>query len=329
MKDSRMTVKSRLLEILEQHKGEVLSGEHLAQELNCTRAAIWKGVKSLREEGHRIQAGPNKGYMLEADSNRLSVEGLKLYLDHPDVMVRLYDSVPSTNQAAKLAAVSGDAGHGSLVAALEQTEGRGRRGRSFCSPREAGLYFSVVLHPGEFLQESLLITTAAAVAVYKAVLEVCGISLGIKWVNDLFKDGKKVCGILTEAMTDFESGNIEFAIVGIGLNLFPGEEIPEELENIAGALYDTEEEAGRADRNRLMAQIVNHLLKETEDLSLSQVYIQQNFILGREIQIQDSGNLRKATAMAICPDGRLLVKEADGSESKLSYGEVSVVLPEG
>ena len=124
-------------------------------------------------------------------------------------------------------------------------------------------------------------------------------------------------------MTDFESGNIESAIVGIGLNLFPGEEIPEELENIAGALYDTEEEAGRADRNRLMAQIVNHLLKETEDLSLSQVYIQQNFILGREIQIQDSGNLRKATAMAICPDGRLLVKEADGSESKLSYGEVS------
>ena len=191
MKDNRMTVKSRLLEILEQHKGEVLSGEHLAQELNCTRAAIWKGVKSLREEGHRIQAGPNKGYMLEADSNRLSVEGLKLYLDHPDVMVRLYDSVPSTNQAAKLAAVSGDAGHGSLVAALEQTEGRGRRGRSFCSPREAGLYFSVVLHPGESLQESLLITTAAAVAVYKAVLEVCGISLGIKWVNDLFKDGKR------------------------------------------------------------------------------------------------------------------------------------------
>ena len=167
------------------------------------------------------------------------------------------------------------------------------------------------------------------VAVYKAVLEVCGISLGIKWVHDLFKDGKKVCGILTEAMTDFESGNIESAIVGIGLNLFPGEEIPEELENIAGALYDTEEEAGRADRNRLMAQIVNHLLKETEDLSLSQVYIQQNFILGREIQIQDSGNLRKATAMAICPDGRLLVKEPDGSESKLSYGEVSVVLPEG
>ena len=247
MKDNRMTVKSRLLEILEQHKGEVLSGEHLAQELNCTRAAIWKGVKSLREEGHRIQAGPSKGYMLEADSNRLSVEGLKLYLDHPDVMVRLYDSVPSTNQAAKLAAVSGDAGHGSLVAALEQTEGRGRRGRSFCSPREAGVYFSVVLHPGESLQESLLITTAAAVAVYKAVLEVCGISLGIKWVNDLFKDGKKVCGILTEAMTDFESGNIESAIVGIGLNLFPGEEIPEELENIAG-WQSRQEQADGTDR---------------------------------------------------------------------------------
>lgn len=321
-----MTVRSRLLEILEQHKGEVLSGERLAEELACTRAAIWKSVKSLREEGYRIQAGPNKGYMLTPDSNRLSVEGMKLYLDHPDVMVRLYDSIPSTNQAAKLAAVSGEAGHGALVAALEQTEGRGRRGRSFCSPKEAGIYFSIVLHPGESLQESLLITTAAAVAVYKAVLQVCGISLGIKWVNDLYKDGKKVCGILTEAVTDFESGNIESAIVGIGLNLFPDKEMPKELENIAGALYDTEEEAGRADRNRLVAQIVNYLLKETEDLSLSQVYIQQNFILGKEIQIRDSGKLRDATALAICPDGRLLVREADGTQSKLSYGEVSVIL---
>ena len=116
--------------------------------------------------------------------------------------------------------MSGMAGHGSFVVAMEQTAGRGRRGREFYSPKGSGIYLSVILEPKGTLEGSLLITTAAATAVYKAVKEVCGVKLGIKWVNDLYKDNRKVCGILTEAVTDFESGNIEFAIVGIGLNLY-------------------------------------------------------------------------------------------------------------
>ena len=98
-----MTVKARMLKLLEQHENELISGEAAAAELNCTRAAIWKAVKSLREEGYTIEAGPNKGYVLRGGS-RLSEEGIRLYLDHPDVPVKIYRELDSTNRAAKEAA---------------------------------------------------------------------------------------------------------------------------------------------------------------------------------------------------------------------------------
>lgn len=323
-----MTVKSRLLELLEQHKGEILSGEVLAGELQCTRAAVWKAVKALREEGHTIEAGPNKGYMLRRDSNCLSAEGIRLHLENPDTYMKLYKEAGSTNQLAKQAAVSGEAGHGSFVIAQRQTAGRGRRGRGFYSPDGAGLYLSVILEPkGETLKESLLLTTAAATAVYKSVKKVCGIDLDIKWVNDLYLCGKKVCGILTEAVTDFESGNIEFAVVGIGINLYVGEEgYPKELEGIAGALYQDAASASDIDRNRLVAEIVNSLLKETDHLQLSQEYVERNIVPGKEIQIMDGNHSRYAHALEISPYGRLKVREEDGSVSLLSFGEVSILV---
>ena len=327
MKGESMTVKSRLLELLEKHKGETLSGEDIGRELSCTRAAVWKAVKSLREEGYPIEAGPNKGYVLARESNLLSAEGIRLFLDDSQVNIRIFDEITSTNLEARQAAVSGKAGHGSFVVALEQTAGRGRRGREFYSPRGSGIYLSVVLEPAQTLEGSLLITTAAATAVYKAVQDVCGVELGIKWVNDLYKDGKKVCGILTEAVTDFESGNIEFAIVGIGLNLYvESSHLSEELREVAGGIYPDRESSRAADRNRLVAQIVNHLLEETRDLKLSEVYVEHNIVPGREITITDGDRSRTARALSICADGRLLVEEADGTQRKLSFGEISIKL---
>lgn len=322
-----MTVKSRLLEILEQQKGETLSGEKLAEELHCTRAAIWKAVKSLREEGYMIEAGPNKGYMLMKANDRLSVEAIRPFLLSQDVYIQVEQEVDSTNRVAKAAAISGKAGHGSFVLAGSQTEGRGRRGRPFYSPQDAGIYLSVILEPKGSLQESLLLTAEAAVAVYKAVQKVTGIELDIKWVNDLYHNGKKVCGILTEAVTDFESGDIQFAVVGIGLNLFEAAGgYPEELRGIAGGLYADREEAGSLERSRLAAEIVNALLEETKELRLPPEYIEHNIVPGREISISDGKTVRKAKALEICPDGRLKVEESDGSLAVLSYGEVSLII---
>ena len=305
-----MTVKARMLKLLEQHENELISGEAAAAELNCTRAAIWKAVKSLREEGYTIEAGPNKGYVLRGGS-RLSEEGIRLYLDHPD--------------AAKEAAFSGEAGHGALILARRQKSGRGRRGRSFYSPENAGLYMSIVLRPDRTLKEGLLITTAAATAVCRAVKKICGIDLGIKWVNDLYFHNKKVCGILTEAVTDFESGNIEFAVVGIGLNLYmPEDGFPEDIQETAGALFENRNDAEHINCSILVAEIVNQLLMEVETPGLSREYTENNIIPGNMIVITDGQCTREAYAESIAPDGRLLVREQDGSETLLSYGEVSV-----
>lgn len=320
-----MTVKSKLLEMLEQHKGEVISGESVAAKLGCTRAAVWKAVKSLREEGYTIEAGPNKGYMLARETNRLSPEGIRLYLDHPEVSIIIYDEVDSTNQAAKREAIGGKLSPGSFVIARKQTAGRGRRGRSFYSPEDAGLYMSVILKPEGTVKDSLVITTAAATAVYRAVKQVCGISLDIKWVNDLLYHNRKVCGILTEAVTDFESGTIEFIVVGIGLNIYQDPSgFPEDIRDTAGTLYESSTDSDTMDINRLAAVIVNELQRETAGMKISDEYIKNNIIPGNLITISDGQNSRQAFAMNICPDGRLRVKEKNGKESILSYGEVSV-----
>ena len=323
-KDEKETLQT-CLEMLEKNKGEVLSGESIAGELGCTRAAVWKAVKSLREEGYHIEAGPNKGYMLAKDTNRLSQEGIRLFLDDPKVKIDIYDELESTNQTAKKEAMMGEAGHGAFVIARSQTAGRGRRGREFYSPADTGLYMSVILKPQGTIHDSLLITTAAAVAVYRAVAQLCEIQLDIKWVNDLFYKGKKVCGILTEAVTDFESGNIEFVVVGMGLNLYLDQEnLPQKLRSIAGALYETKEDAEQTDRNKLTAMIVNELRKETADMKLSPDYVTHNMIPGHQITITDGNSSRQAFALEICRDGRLKVREEDGQETILSFGEVSV-----
>lgn len=214
-----MTVKSRLLELLEQHKGETLSGEDIGRELSCTRAAVWKAVNSLRQEGYPIEAGPNRGYMLARESNLISAEGIRLFLEDPQVEIKIFDAISSTNLEARQLAVSGWLDTALLL--LPGSRQRKRtRGREFYSPKGSGIYLSVILEPKGTLEGSLLITTAAATAVYKAVKEVCGVKLGIKWVNDLYKITVGLDVFITEAVTDFESGNIEFAIVGIGLNLY-------------------------------------------------------------------------------------------------------------
>mgnify|MGYP000240187392 CR=1 FL=1 len=123
-----MTVKSKLLGILEQQKGETLSGEKLAEELHCTRAAIWKAVKSLREEGYTIEAGQNKGYMLVKDSHRLSMEAIQPFLVSPEVYLKVYQEIDSTNRAAKEAAVNGLGGHGGWVVGGGEKRGRGGGG---------------------------------------------------------------------------------------------------------------------------------------------------------------------------------------------------------
>lgn len=319
-----MSTKSRLLELLEQEKGSYLSGEMLAEKLQVSRTAVWKAIQSLRQEGYEIQAVTNKGYALDKASDVLSSEAIRCGLEHPEVTVQVFRDIPSTSQAMKQMALDGGLSHGSVVAANEQTRGKGRKGRKFYSPKDSGLYLSVLLYPKKTVKESLELTAEAAVAVCRAVEKCCNISLGIKWVNDLYLEEKKVCGILTEAVADFETGDIEFAVIGIGLNLkLPKGGFPEEIQEKAGAVLTGEEVV---DRNRLAATIVNELLKETEKKGIPQEYIRRNLVPGRTICIVQENCRRVVKAKEILPDGRLRICNEQGEEELLSGADVSLEL---
>lgn len=252
----------------------------------------------------------------------LSEDTLRRWLP-PDVPLQLLPETDSTNLDAKRWAAEG-APHGALVLALRQTGGRGRLGRSFSSPL-GGLYLSVVLRPGAGFAAPGLVTSAAAVAVCGAVQSLCGLSLGIKWVNDLFYQGKKCCGILAEAGTAPETGAVEYMVVGIGLNLStPPAAFPPDVAQLATSLYP----GGTApvSRAQLTAEIHRRLLALCAALPSRDFlaeYRRRSLVLGRPVQVL-SKTPYPALALAINNDANLVVQMEDGSQKTLSYGEISI-----
>ena len=223
-----MALKDQVLTLLEQYKGSYLSGEEMAEQLGVSRNSVWKAIKQLQTEGHQITGVNRLGYTLDSRNNVLSAPGIQKYLKDPALQITVQSSVTSTNTLLKQAAENG-APEGTVLVAEEQTAGRGRLGRSFYSPAGTGVYFSLVLRPAFSAAESSLITTCAAVAAAGAMEEISGHPTQIKWVNDIYTAGRKVCGILTEAAIDMESGGLQYAVLGIGINLLkPENDFPEE-----------------------------------------------------------------------------------------------------
>ncbi len=322
-----MSLRERILEALMEAKGGFVSGEKLAARFGVSRAAVWKAVNALRKEAYEVEAVPKKGYRL-ISGDVLSPEGilalLKTDFPYRPVCRRL---VTSTNTELKELAAQG-AEEGTVLLAEEQTAGRGRLGRSFYSPFGSGLYMSILLKPEQLPSKAARLTTMAACAAALAIEEVTGRDVGIKWVNDLYMDGKKVCGILTEASMSLESGRLERAVVGIGVNLRePEGGFPPELRSIVGAVWGAD--CGETNlRNTLAALILDHfadyyLNQETDNCFLA--YKQRSFLLGREINIlHPDGSHSPATALNVDRNYRLVVRLADGREALLNSGEVSV-----
>ena len=194
------TTRQALLQALSAAEGAYISGQQLAQQLGVSRAAVHKAAAALTAQGYALEAASRRGYRL-LGGDPFCTEAVGPY----PAPVQLYDTLESTNRTAKLLALEG-AAHGTLVLAGGQTAGRGRLGRSFASPAGKGVYCSVVLRPPLPAANAQTATIGAAVAVCRAVQTLCGLELAIKWVNDLYYRGKKVCGILTEAGTDRQSG---------------------------------------------------------------------------------------------------------------------------
>lgn len=321
-----MAIKDDVLKILEKNTGKSVSGNHIAKTLNISRGGVWKAVKALKEQGHRITAATNRGYCLAMDSDVISEPGIRAHLStqrqHEFV---IYKTVDSTNTQAKLLAAQG-AADGTVVIADMQTCGRGRMGRSFYSPGLSGIYLSEILRPGLSASDSLIITAGAAVAVCRAIEAVTGVSAQIKWVNDILIGGKKVCGILTEAAMDLESETLEYLVVGIGINVRPCKDgFPKELAGIATALEEhTQGKTIR--RNRLIAALIDELDKiyTQHQGSFILEYKTRSMLIGKAVSVICGDARQTATVLDIDDCGRLVIRGEDGKIKTLSSGEISI-----
>ena len=238
------------------------------------------------------------------------------------------DTVDSTNIFARQLASQG-APHGTVVAAAHQTAGRGRLARRFESPEGQGVYLSIILRPEMPLAELNSLTLMTAVVMLDTIEELTGIRPFIKWTNDIYLNGRKLCGILTECSVG-EGGKAEYAVVGIGLNLYQQrEDFAEEIRTIAGSLVS--ETGVRVSRTDYIACLAKHFEKIFCDgafpANKEEVlcrYREAVFFLGKKVEVRGYDDAWPATALDIDEEGRLLVRAEDGSIHALNSGEISI-----
>jgi birA, biotin-[acetyl-CoA-carboxylase] ligase region len=325
-----MDTKSRILGLLENSRDAYLSGEEIADALQISRGGVWKAIQELKKSGHKITAVTNKGYRIAADSDIVSAQGIESHLRGGISVgkIHTYASLESTNKTAKEMAIA-EAPHGTVVTAETQTAGRGRYNREFFSPPEGGLYMSFVLRPDFLRFENVTAVTAlAAVAVCEAIEAGSSLSPKIKWVNDIYIGGKKVCGILTEAVTDFESGCPHWIVLGIGVNVnTPAALFPDEIRETATSLNPSG--GAPVSRNRLAAEIIDRVLGEDypSELEIFGKYKSRLIGLGERVAVLRSGAelSYEATAVDIDSRGRLVVRMDSGEVRLVSSGEVRLV----
>jgi BirA family biotin operon repressor/biotin-[acetyl-CoA-carboxylase] ligase len=259
----------------------------------------------------------NKEFDVEKINRLIGINGLD---------IEYSPIIDSTSSAARRHVLAGGKTPRVFIAS-EQIEGRGRLGRSFYSPADTGVYFSILFADnGE--RDTVLMTTAAAVAIRRAILNVTGVSTEIKWVNDLYYQSKKVCGILTEGAIDPATGQLQYAVVGIGVNVTPPDGgFPDEIRHIAGAILPAADDA-EAMRDMLAEKIVcgMMMLLDADPASVHEKYRSRLVLRDRAVTVHaaDGSSSRPATALDIDEDYRLIVRYADGTFDHLDSGEVSV-----
>jgi BirA family transcriptional regulator, biotin operon repressor / biotin---[acetyl-CoA-carboxylase] ligase len=319
-----MPLRSDILKELEANRDKYLSGQYLAEKFGVSRNAVWKTINILKTDSYDILSVSNKGYRLADRCDLLSAEGIHSSLTgkYKDLSVFSYKEVDSTNNEAKRLIASGF-DRAALITAESQTAGRGRYGRTFYSPEQTGIYMTMVIHPKIDIYNAVSITTAASVAVVRAIETLTNAKPQIKWVNDIYLDNKKLCGILTEAVTGFESGITQSIIIGIGINIntvnFPAD--------IAGIAVSLNPDG--ITRNKLTAEIAKNILDISENLSDKSYldeYRAHSLVLEKYITYYKNGDAYNAKAVAVDDAGGLVVMDDNGLTEVLRSGEISIRL---
>lgn len=319
-------MKAEILALLRE-KDDYISGQELCDRFGVSRTAVWKAVNQLKNSGYEIEAVPNKGYRLKGQQDILSQSEIASRMQTKWIGKELYyyDTTGSTNPDVKHLLEEG-AAEGVLVVAGEQTKGRGRRGRGWQSPPNTNIYMSLGLRPDYRPDLAPMVTLIQAMAVAKAVEEVCGIRAQIKWPNDVVINGRKICGILTEMSA--ETGYIQYVVIGTGINVNI-REFPKELDQIATSLCL---ETGKT---VLRAAVIAKTMDSFEDYyerflqtgDLSLLTDEYNAILvNREqtVKVLDPQGEFEGIAKGIDEKGQLLVEKPDKSIERVFAGEVSV-----
>ncbi len=316
-------MKDYIIKRLLENMGGYVSGEELCEHSGVTRSAVWKYISSLRNEGFKIEAASGKGYSLREIPDVLCQAVIEHYTENNDFWKKIIvlNMVDSTNLYLR-SLCNLHAAEGTAVFASCQTDGRGRRGRVWQSPDSDGIYMSFLLTPDMTYEKVPIMSLYAAVAVKKAVEEVCNISCDIKWPNDLQVGGKKLCGILCEVTG--EINNDFYCIVGIGINAnHKKRSFEKDIRDTAtSVLLET---GHTVDRCKLAAAVLNNFYKLYKKGGFSiDEYRKDCITLNNEITVLRGDNAISAYALDVTSTGGLLIKTDDGKISEVKSGEVSV-----
>ena len=322
-----MNTKEMIAAMLEEKDGAFVSGNEIAERLGITRAAVWKGIKGLEEDGYQIDAVRNRGYRLGGLNDMVSENSINRYLgEYADIIrVKTYQSVTSTNDILKEGAETYPCWQSAV--SNSQTRGKGRMTRSFYSPKDTGLYLSMLIKLPIAAMEATRLTTASAVAACRAIERCTGEHPQIKWVNDVYLRDRKICGILTEASISMENQSLEWAVMGIGFNVYePEGGFPAEIADIAGSIT-------RERKKDLRSILAAQFMKEYHELCLNlnspaivEEYRQKSLMQGRNIAVIKGAEKIPAKVIGIDDDLKLIVEYEGGSREALSSGEVSITL---
>ena len=323
-----MSTKEKVLAALENADGNYVSGTALAETLGISRNSVWKAVNSLREDGFKIDSLQNNGYRISDERSFVYPERLQKYLscEYLGKKVYCFKETDSTNNYAKKLAHE-NAPHGTTVIAECQTAGKGRMGRTFSSPAGTGLYMSVILKMPIKAETAQLITSCAAVSVAQAIDSLCPAESKIKWVNDIFINDRKICGILTEASISFETGMLDFAVVGMGINAYSVKNaFDSQLLETASSIED---ECGIViDRSQLCAEILSRFEKNLamlENRQFIEEYRKRSCTIGNYVMVTKGNSQRQAYAFDIDDSACLMVRYDDGSQEALNSGEARII----
>ena len=327
------SVKDRFLSMLIKSSGYI-SGETASKTLGVSRAAVNSAVMGLRNDGYEIDSSTNRGYQLISRPDNLGCGDIGAFLTEDRMStVTVLPVVDSTNNYCKDLARKG-APEGTVVISDQQTGGKGRRGRSFASPAGVGVYMSYLMRPVTGIEKISEITCWTAVAVCRAIKDCYGVDAGIKWVNDVLMNRMKICGILTEASVEAESGAIDSLVIGIGINVNEKRtDFPEELNSIASSI--SIENGGKV---FMRSELAAALIRRLDELSAGWPASHGEYLETYRSLCATPGNKiaayttmagdsepRKGEAISISDDFSLEVRfdNAEGTEL-LKSGEVSV-----